>query len=712
MEGAYDDRDEERVGDSDAERIAYMWGNPALLKLVEDLNACRRFVEGSCKKCSLRHLDLETLEMMVRRDERVREQAVAELQLKQEFRNTIEERATGQGEEVPVVRPAHVESNRLSNLEQGRIVETPIARRMFDDDETEEEEITVQHRPDLSGWVGPRVFDSDKFMRYGEIGDGRPLSLREKARLEIRNLRMIGICQEENSLRIPEYGIPVSKDSYQRLSYISYSTLDLQTSALQGGIAGTDHANVRELDVVKYPPKLTGREYEDIRVFCRKRDQYLADLAKIFSSKGKIYQPINLVSSVHPRIRSWLAVLFAVPLSALSPIHVDAMLIAVNQFDPLDIDADKKVPDLIKSLRVRFSRGETLQTYVMDVVGQVTHVVSKNSLLRLINKNTTLSKECVQAVCSLLPKPYNDRIYKRYEYLTMDKKNNMYKNFQGFLEHLIDTTGGDIPLTKDMFRKEAKLSYDHKKGQTNVFAIKAQTYDSVLDSASDGNADPVVLAFQQALNKEKEVCWGCQKDGHRLRDCSKVKSLSERKKIAEEKLATLKRRTKRYFNQKYEQGFNKREEQQVEKIALAEICAIVGKTTREETDKSETDSSEEDENENNKEGCKDGFSEGEGESSDDDSDGHELHNYRPYIGRNETAGRKDKKDANSTNRGSNVNENSKKSKEQKEKDKDEWDASELLKEMSEKRKAIIFPTHERETGLTVSIKAKYLGDSG
>ena len=331
-------------------------------------------------------------------------------------------------------------------------------------------------------------FDTELFWKYHELGDLRCLTLRQKANIEIKNLRMIGVEADSKGLLLPRFGIPVSKVSQERLSFIGYSTLDIQSSAVCGRMSTIKNVNVQELNVIKFPPKLLGTEYKCLRSFSEERDEYLCELAKIQSANGQEYRPVDLVSSVHPRVRDWLANIFGVPLKALTSIHVDAVLRAVNKYDPLDIEEDRTLPDLIRSLRVSVRNGELLQTYVKDVVDRVTHLFSELIPLRWLTNNMTLTKECAEAVCSLLPRPYSERIYKRYVHQVLDQKNKLYRSFQGFLEVLADASFGDVRVYKERFGGKMK---------TNVWKT-----ENVLDASEGKRSVGVVIDIAMVTKKD------------------------------------------------------------------------------------------------------------------------------------------------------------------------------------------------------------------
>jgi len=230
-----------------------------------------------------------------------------------------------------------------------------------------------------------KYFDTMNYKTYRDLEEGESVSLIDKMKVELENLKMIGVRTSYGIVQHPITGIPVSQDLGKRLSFISYSTADLENAVNYGGRSGLANNTVRELGLIKNPPKLRSTNIKDVRNFCKERDIYLSDLSKLVNEDARMYEPIDLLVCFDRDSRNWLSSMFDVKLIELNRIHADAFLLAMARFDPQGEDRGVSVSDLIKKLEMKWSPGDSVLAYTHQVISKVKDLIVEYDVLSYIS---------------------------------------------------------------------------------------------------------------------------------------------------------------------------------------------------------------------------------------------------------------------------------------------------------------------------------------
>jgi len=542
-------------------------------------------------------------------------------------------------------------------------------------------QVTAANQPVVTEVISTKTFDTEKFKNYQEVADELVIPLKKKMDLELGNLQMIGLSLRLGVITLPREGIPVSKNLNHRLSYISYSTLDILSAMRTGAKGKGNRANIRELAIIKNPPHLASRKIQDVRKFCESRDRYLSELARLFDDNGEMFEPADLLMSCDSRLRDWLSSQYGIGFGDLNVLHIDAFLRCACKFDPFGTDKGTEVKDVIAKLKIDYEEGESLKDYVHDLVARVKRQIQTLDVLHILNKSAKVTTDVVYAVCRHLPQPYRKHYYDMYQAAISSKNHRMYKNLFAFLEVLLKNVSDDILIPRSSFGR-----YEHsKRHYPGVNATKADVngqsdHDESEESSTTSDTEEedlsaiITIAFQAVAGKD-QTCWGCNQSGHTIRACPKPLSIEQRKEIAKKKLKSLTKQTRKMLGgikKKYPKGMLTEKVKNVAKTHINSVLINVGRKNEENRTNSEEESSESD--------C-----------ANEKLEGVANHIYSFNIkGRKTVAARENSKEEND----------------------DSWVKNIPVDKVIGRRKAAIFPSNETTAGLAVRIETKYLGDCG
>jgi len=554
------------------------------------------------------------------------------------------------------------------------------------DGNSEGEVETTSHRPSSFSSVPARNkhFDTSRFKRYNQHYGRKKITTAEKLQIELENLELIGLRKERGKIILPIGGIPVSRTTQKRLSFVGYSTVDLEAANVAGDEGYKSAAVVRESDLVRNPPMLSSRHYKAVRSFCQRRDKYLSDLAKAYNEHGHHYEPRNLLSCIPPEVSDWLASQFNIEPVELNVLHVDAFLNHLQRFDPYGVDQGTTLIDIFKELKVRYFLGDLLHSYVHDLVATVKKTVRAYDILDLINSEAKTVKDCVEAVCKHLPEDIGKEALSDFQFAVKDKSNPMFKNFFEFLETLLENTNNGVRINKQTFPRSKLISSGD--GETpKVFAVtpfgkdrdcdlfsarSTESNTKEIDSDDEVQLLEAEIAFQK-IAKEEKTCWVCNSPGHMVRDCPKPLTVDQRRNIALEKLRNLKAKVKETVAKRFSAPLTKDTTKRISDLARAHINSLMFDMTEAE------DSNLYDQDIANAEKALAEL-------------GH-IEVTQESVALTLAAAVVEK-----TNSPENTL----------------WEASAKIDKVDGRRKAAIFPASAFDRGLAVSIKTKYLGDSG
>ncbi|HEY0770999.1 MAG TPA: hypothetical protein VGD31_11770, partial [Sphingobacteriaceae bacterium] len=549
----------------------------------------------------------------------------------------------------------------------------------------------------------PSTFDTRVFAKYEEMSSRKKLSTREKIEIEMENLSLIGVTGGLAGVRFPEGGIQVSKDLHRRLSYVGYSTLDMEGALKVGNRTATDPTTLRELDLVKNPPKLKKKTASAVRKFCSERDSYLTDLSKLYNVHGEMYAPQDLLTCTDINVKDWLASVLGVPMEDLSVLHIDAFMIVCRKFDPYSTDVDVEVSDLLKAQKVHYEIGETIQSYMHSLLAQTKRLIKTYDILDIINRDPKCMKSCVEAVCSHLPRDNKVEKTKEYCFAIKNPKNAMYKNFFEFLEHLLANCDNYSKITKYSFyeKQRAAPAQIKDRGWTKIHNYSAKpASESFGDNTDELEEQSVEIAFQAVMATEK-VCWGCGEKNHTLRDCPKKLSEEEKKKIVKDQLKIFKEKTKKVYSTLNNKGLDKRGREMVKEKMINFIFSPQSES-EEDSDSSDKDSDTE-----------------ESDTSKDEPNEAEVGHFLlsgDFTSIHDTVGVSSYGDSREEAMMANVGKLDKESARTIEEEL--WKRNATIDKISNNRKVTLFPNDEYQDGLSVNlmgsegVEARYLGDCG
>jgi hypothetical protein len=475
------------------------------------------------------------------------------------------------------------------------------------------------------------------------------------------------------------------------LSYIHYSTIDVGSAFKTGRKWKTKSTNLRELDVVKNPPKLKSKSAVSVRRFCEERDRYLGDLARLYNEDGEMYEPQDLLTSTNIYVKDWLSSILSINPDELTVVHMDAFLIVSSKFDPTTTDVEVEVADLLKKNRIHYDVGELVHSYIHSLVASSKRLIKTYDILDIINRDPKIFRACVETVCSRLPSDYIQRNTKEYVLAVRNPKSPMFKNFFEFLDTLLASFEGESVITKYTFKsnkndqKDKSVLRSQRLHHYSMNAYKEEPESCTSSSTEDDEEDTKVkIAFQTATSLEKS-CWGCGDKGHMLQQCPKKYKGEEKRKLIKEKLKELRTNTKKIYRGINQKKPDTKAKQIIREFSFNYMAEFETDSSTDDETNSENvidkveeivDSEESDTNFNAI-----GIAVCDMTEEDSDVESSMLNNY--------------------------------------EKVEDCKHIEELWSQnlnpdkiISARRTALLFPESEHQDGLAVKIKTKYLGDSG